>query len=391
MRLHAQIVRVTAASAAIALGAAALLTPTAATATPLHPDSAILVYDGGAGQIVEVAADGTQSVFASGLSTNYYHQGLAADGAGNVYATDDDSIVRFAPTGGSPTTVLSVPGAQFTDVGVDTAGDVSAWDASSSSLVRRLAVSGQVDTIAVNGWVGLTMNPSGTTYVANPFAVWSVPIGSTTVSSVPIVNPLLFMRALAVAPDGELWSGGDQILHLTTSGASTSLPTGGISEGIGFDADGNLYYAMGGPTVSEVPAGTTTPVDVATGFTNAMDVLQVPVVPAVTTPVPVPTTPTPTTTVPVTVAVSKDHPSSRRLEVSVGGFDSGEAYVVKLGKRTLATGTASSSGTITDDVRVPQCLGGTHRIRVVGAAGHVGRDAFHVDRTARHRCTKLYN
>jgi sugar lactone lactonase YvrE len=126
--------------------------------------------DANGGYIYEFTRDGVRSTFASGLSNP---QGLAFDGAGNLFVADIDisgigSIYKFTRSGLRTTfaTGLNLPAG----LAFDSAGNLfvaTAWDSSSGGHVYKFTPDG-VRTIFASGMdvaVGLAFDRSGNLFV----------------------------------------------------------------------------------------------------------------------------------------------------------------------------------------------------------------------------------
>ncbi len=183
--------------------------------------------------VVKVAADGTETVVASGLS---YPQGIAVDGAGNLFIADNDQnkVLEFSP-GCTDSTCQKIVDSSFRSqlgVAVDGIGDVYFSDFLDGEVVEVPANGGAEKVVytAESGFhpVGLAVDAAGDLFIAD-------------FSDSPTITP----GKVVEIPAG-----------CTSSGCQTTVGTGWFEpESVAVDAAGDLFVADEAPKVVEVPAG----------------------------------------------------------------------------------------------------------------------------------------
>ena len=259
------------------------------------PD-AMYMLDGGSDSIVRVLPDGSISVVASAddikaatgeSDVDLDDRGIGVDAEGNLYFTDGDSgSILKAPADGGPIQVVvsesdiaAVTGdsdAEPMGLSVGPDGTVYINDGQSDSVVSFNPDTGSVQQVISEGALeaalgvskvnlqsGIVTGDDGTVYVVsddNPDAIFSIDpsTGTATVlaSGTPFANLDVF---ITLTPDGDLIvaddEGGDTIWRVDTGDGSVSTflseseleaTTGGevkLEGGIGFDSQGNFYFA----------------------------------------------------------------------------------------------------------------------------------------------------
>ncbi|HZL29132.1 MAG TPA: MBG domain-containing protein [Acidobacteriaceae bacterium] len=214
------------------------------------------------------AGHGPQAVFDPGLQSTIGTatgvNGLAADGAGNVYIADaatPPSIYKVAP-GGTQTTVTQLSSGPD-GVAVDGAGNVYVAVPINSTIVKitPAGVTTQVGTglgfaggLAVDGlgnlYVTLASLPGGVVKVA--------PNGTQTAVGTGLAQP----AGVAVDASGNIFianTGGGTIVKIAPDSTQTTLVSGLSYPGaITVDPSGNLYVALqlAGQVVEYSPTGT---------------------------------------------------------------------------------------------------------------------------------------
>lgn len=241
-----------------------------------------------------LSANGAQppDVTLSGAVEHF--QGIAFDGAGNLWTTNisNDTVVRFRPTDlagdGSPTADVVLAGcAQPTGLAFDGAGHLWISNRGADTLVRlgpeQLTASGSPLPEAIIGASGgsldnpggIAFDSDGSLWVANFSAANSVvkfgpaqlsasgnPVPEVTLSDAGS-GRLVAPGALAFDGDGDLWVASFQAVSTllkyadpdTLSGPVAPVPSVDLDSpdigdlgGLAFDASGNLW-------VSEFPSG----------------------------------------------------------------------------------------------------------------------------------------
>jgi uncharacterized repeat protein (TIGR01451 family) len=258
------------ATAATALGASD------ATTVELEPDVNLYVSDIGAGMLDEIAAGGaSQSTLASGLSAN---RDIAVDGDGIVYIADTGAgtISEVPAGGGSPTTLASGLD-EPTGVAVDPSGNVYAVDFGDST-VRKIPAGGGTPTTVASGLAcnGIALDAAGNLYVAVTYSNAIEKIPAAGGKPVAVGSGFLQPTGVAVDSAGNVYvtdAGNSAVKKITGNTVVTLASNLSNLEGIAVDAAGNVYVAasgLGGGTdgVFEIPAGSTAPIAVGSGFSD---------------------------------------------------------------------------------------------------------------------------
>jgi uncharacterized repeat protein (TIGR01451 family) len=257
------------ATAATALGASD------ATTVELEPDVNLYVSDIGAGMLDEIAAGGKQATLASGLSAN---RDIAVDGDGIVYVADTGAgTISEVPAGGGSSTTLASGLDEPTGVAVDPSGNVYAVDFGDST-VRKIPAGGGTPTTVASGLAcnGIALDAAGNLYVAVTYsnAIEKIPAAGGK----PVAVGSGFAQPTGVAVDsaGNVYvtdAGNSAVKKITGNTVVTLASNLSNLEGIAVDAAGNVYVAasgLGGGTdgVFEIPAGSTVPIAVGSGFSD---------------------------------------------------------------------------------------------------------------------------
>lgn len=128
-----------------------------------------------------------QSASSSPLATNLVTNSLAADAAGNVYATDaDNGVIRKITPAGIVSNLADTAGNALrfsnpSSVAVDAAGNVYVLD---SNAVSKISPGGVVSRLLEhsNTLLGLAVDGSGTLYMGNNNLVQKLPAGGAPVT-----------------------------------------------------------------------------------------------------------------------------------------------------------------------------------------------------------------
>jgi sugar lactone lactonase YvrE len=256
--------------------ASSALSASDATTVELEPDVNLYVSDIGAGMLDEIAAGGaSQSTLASGLSAN---RDIAVDGDGIVYIADTGAgTISEVPAGGGSSTTLASGLDEPTGVAVDPSGNVYAVDFGDST-VRKIPAGGGTPTTVASGLAcnGIALDAAGNLYVAVTYsnAIEKIPAGGGK----PVAVGSGFAQPTGVAVDsaGNVYvtdAGNNAVKKITGNTVVTLASNLSNLEGIAVDAAGNVYVAasgLGGGTdgVFEIPAGSTVPIAVGSGFSD---------------------------------------------------------------------------------------------------------------------------
>jgi sugar lactone lactonase YvrE len=217
----------------------------------------------GQGQGAAVAfGPGAQTSMGSGWN---YPQGLAVDGAGNVFIADTNNsrVVKVPADSGAETTIgsgLDHPHG----VAVDGAGDVFIADAFNNRVVEVPAGGGAQTTVTsgLSSPYGVAVDGAGDVFIADTYnsRVVEVPAGGgaqTTVGS-----GLSYPFAVAVDGAGDVFiadSGNNRVVEVSAGGGGqTIVPASGLNSpsGVVVDGAGDVFIAdTNNSRVVEVPAG----------------------------------------------------------------------------------------------------------------------------------------
>ena len=183
--------------------------------------------------VVKIAADGTQTVVATGLS---YPQGIAVDGAGNLFIADNDQneVLEF-PVGCTDITCQKIVDSSFRSqlgVAVDGMGDVYFSDYQDGEVVE-VPANGGAKTVVYTAGSGL-----------HPVGVAVDGAGDLFIAVFPD-SPTITPGKVVKIPAG-----------CTNSGCQTTVGVGWFEpESVAVDAAGDIFVADEAPKVVEVPAG----------------------------------------------------------------------------------------------------------------------------------------
>ena len=201
----------------------------------------VFIADAAAATVDKVTQAGTQTTVGIGFGKP---EGVAVDGAGNVYISDFNAAAVYqVAASGTQTTV----GSGFIEpaaVAVDGAGNVYVVDLGVPAVYK--VTPGRTQTTVGSGFIkpaGVAVDGAGNVYVADPGvpAIYKVTPGGkqTTVSSV-------FSKPEDVAVDaaGSVYivDAGTNALHEVTPSATQTVASGFDNpEGLAVDGSGNLY------------------------------------------------------------------------------------------------------------------------------------------------------
>ena len=224
------------------------------TVRKITPNGVVTTFAGAAGQPGSTDGPGSAARFAT-------PQGLAVDGAGNLYVADKSAnTIRKISPAGSVSTLAGLPGVsgatdgvggaasfnQPTSIAVNAAGDLYVSD--NNSVIRKVSATGVVTTFAgAAGRAGSTDGPGS-------------------------VASFRFIQGLAFDPSGNLYvadAGNNLIRRITPAGVvTTAAGTAGVAgstdgaaasalfsfpTGVVADRAGNVFVAdFFGPTIRKI-------------------------------------------------------------------------------------------------------------------------------------------
>jgi serine/threonine-protein kinase len=239
-----------------------------------HPDGVavdgagnLYVADRGNSRVLKLAAGATTPVVLpfTGLSSS---GGVAVDGAGDLYVTDygNDRVLKLA-AGATTPVVLPFTGLAWPEgVAVDGAGNLYVTNYANNQVLKLAA---GTTTPVVLPFTGLdhpfdvAVDSAGNLYVADfdNNRVLKLAAGSTTQVEMPFTG-LLYPRGVAVDRAGNLYVTDTKNNRVLTLAAGTStqtvLPFTGLSApvGVAVDGAGNLYVTdSDNNRVLKLPAG----------------------------------------------------------------------------------------------------------------------------------------
>jgi sugar lactone lactonase YvrE len=236
---------------------AAMMVPINAATAPGHPTALafdhsgnLFVADDGVGAIFKFVADGTKSVFATGIRLSMGN-GLAVDASGNLYVLSPSgeyhvggTIFKFAPDGRRTIFATGV-GLPYSLV-IDASDNlfVSDWDTGS---IFKFIPSGTKSTFATVGTVGtpLAADRAGNLFAADAekhTIMKFEPSGSSSVFAAGITASVL-----AVDQAGNLFVGDSENTIFKFTAGGTKSVFGKVTTSlrcIAFDPAGNLFAAV---------------------------------------------------------------------------------------------------------------------------------------------------
>ena len=222
-----------------------------------------LFVDTSDGVITQIAPDGTQSQFASGL---YIPTALAFDGQGNLLVADDGAVEKFSPAGTeSVFAQLSYLGAFAYDYGLAFDASGNLWASHNQTALSEFSPTGtELRTMIYQSEIlSMAFDASGDLFTANGSAS-----GFTIMERMPGQAPTTFASGINEAEGiafnnaGDLFVaafGNGDIYEYTPNGAQ-SIFAAGLDEplGLAFDSGGNLFVTdFGDGDITEItPDGT---------------------------------------------------------------------------------------------------------------------------------------
>jgi sugar lactone lactonase YvrE len=216
-------------------------------------------YLNGVGQSGAATIDpGIQSTLTT-LANNGVANGVAVDGAGNVYLADNanSQVIKLAAGTFNPTTVVSSGLTNPTALALDGAGNLYISNTGANQVVlvpneQGTLNSADLTTLTVTGLGspgGLAVDGSGDLYVADTTngTVWENPAGGGT--TVAVVSSLTNPSGLAVDNAGNVYvSANNQVTEYPAGGGTPVAIGSGFSNpgSLAVDASGAVYVADSG-------------------------------------------------------------------------------------------------------------------------------------------------
>lgn len=246
-----------------------LLTAAVVAAMPLiainAPAAVGDIYETNNGTVLRfVPAGGTPGTFATNLSNP---KGLAFDGNGHVYVADAGSgtIYRYNAIDGSQQFTYAVGLTSPVGLTFDVTGNLFAADAGSGAIFKFSSVDGSRTTFAsaAGGPAGLAFDGSGNLFVADftgGVVYKFTPDGTRTT----FATALSFPAGVAIDSSNNVFvadSGSGIIFKFTPTGTRSTFASGlDTPYGLAFEASGNLIEADhgSGSTFRFTPAGVRT-------------------------------------------------------------------------------------------------------------------------------------
>jgi sugar lactone lactonase YvrE len=237
----------------------------APTAVAVDGQGDVFIADAGNQRVVEVAAGGGQTTVASGLSTPW---GVAVDSAGDIFIAEPNSnqVVEVTPPSptqpsGSQTTVGTGLNAPY-GVGVDSAGDVFIADTDNNRVVE---VKGGSQTTVGSGLfdpTGVAVDSSGDVFIAdwgNSRVVEVQPHGTQATVATGFNAPF----GISVDSSGDVFiadAGNNQVVEAKPAASVTVSPANAHPSVTPYSVtfDGNSHTASGNATDvngNALPAG----------------------------------------------------------------------------------------------------------------------------------------
>ena len=187
----------------------------------------LFVADSLAGTVSKVTPAGAVSAFASGFQQP---EGLAFDTAGNLYVADQlaHAIRRIAPDGTVSTFASGLPAVDA--IAIDSAGNVFA---SSLESIQKITPAGVISEFLAQRGFGLTFDAGGNLFVGEDGAVIEVtPGGQVSTFVTLIISPnLQTIEGLAFDSAGNLYAANDfrgGISKVSPSGVASDFYDGYI-------------------------------------------------------------------------------------------------------------------------------------------------------------------
>ena len=194
--------------------------------------------------------------------TGYAPNGIAVDGAGNVYFTDatSKSLVKYSGTTASTVaTGFTVPAG----VAIDNSGSLFVADSSANTVTEIPVVGGTKYTLlaGLNAPHNLTTDSLGRVYVADTGNNRVLVLGTGATKTVTVLGftGLTAPQAVAVDSNFNVYAlDSTHIVKLTTAGVQSTIATVSAGTGIGVDAAGNVVMTTAGALIEYPVTGTAT-------------------------------------------------------------------------------------------------------------------------------------
>jgi sugar lactone lactonase YvrE len=220
------------------------------------------IYETNDGMILRfLPTGGTPSTFASNLSNP---KGLALDGNGHVFVADADGgvIIRYNTIDGQGGITFASGLSSPVGLTFDVLGNLFESDAGSGAIFKFSTVDGTRTTFAtgLSGPAGLAFDRNGNLFVAD-FAGGAIYKFTSDGTKTTFASGLSFPAGLAIDSSNNVFeadSGSGTIFKFTPDGIKTAFATGLSSPyGLAFEASGNLVEADkdSGSTFRFTPTG----------------------------------------------------------------------------------------------------------------------------------------